>query len=307
MGSTSPLIGHISLLAMLALICQPASFADEVAPSNSLQEQPLQAQQATMDSKKEKPVLNGVVERRDKLDDNQSATGAANQEGNATAEPEITIEPSTLNIDPAQVQRLIKSSRGFFQLFLGANGANLLNPTEQLSRQTPKLSPEEYRRMEYGIIGLDSFIQVGGPGPVVTKVYPGSPAQTAGIRRGDLIVKARDHVFKPGEGQRVLWQVIAGRAGTPVDMTVLRNGELVTVEMIRMNIEDIDDKVRRRQYESLLDTIGAPHYTSEGDLLEHQKKDANDLRNVIRLGGGKKLKLDLDSLRNSDELLNNTR
>lgn len=304
MGSKNPGVKCISLVALLALMSQPASFADEAVE----QEPTLQSQQATMDAKKEKPVLNGVVERRDKLDEgNQVGTDTANQAGNVEGENSITIEPGTVIMDPAQAQKMLKSARGFFKLFLGSNYANLLNPTEQLSRQTPKFAPEEYRRMEYGIIGLDSFVQVGGPGPVVTKVYPDSPAAKAGIRRGDLIVKARNHVFKPGEGQRVLWQVIGGRAGTPVDMTVLRNGELITVEMIRMNIEDIEDKVRRRQYESLLDNIGAPHYTAEGDLLENQKKDASDFNNLMRIGGGKKLKLDLDSLRNSDVLPEDTR
>lgn len=291
MGSKHMGIKGLSLISLMTLLFQPASYADEV----SAEPQPvLQSQQATLDKKKESPVLNGVVERRDRLEGEGEGSAKPNDQpvhDNSAAE-----ESSTVTIDPQQAEKLIKSTRGFFQLLLGQNGININNPTVQLSRRVPRLSPEEYRKLEYGIIGLDAFLQAGGPGPVVTKVYPGSPAANAGIRRGDLIVKARNHVFKPGEGQRVLWQVIAGRAGTPVDMTVLRNGELVTVEMLRMNIEDIDDKNRRRQYESLLDSLGAPHYTEEGDLIESARKDASDLKNVIRFGG-KRLQLDLDNAR----------
>lgn len=297
-------IKSFSVFSFLALICQTASFADELPA-----EQPvLQSQQATLDSsKKETRVLNGAVERHDRQE--QGSTGSAKQDdqpgkdGNAMDGRAADEDPAG-TIDPQEAEKLIKSASGLFKLLLGQNGIKLNNQTIQLSRRTPKLSPEEYRKMEYGIIGLDSFLQVGGPGPVVTKVYPGSPAAKAGIQRGDLIVKARNHVFKPGEAQRVLWQVIAGRAGTPVDMTVLRNGELVTVEMLHMNIEDVEDKNRRRQYECLLDSLGAPHYTDEGDLIESAKKDANDLRNAARFGT-QRLQLELDSLRNKRNALPN--
>lgn len=304
MRNTNIGIKSFSFLSVLALLCQSASFAGELPAEDPV----LQSQQATLDnSKKETKVLNGVVERRDRLE--QENAGGTKQDDQPVDDGSVMNGraedgSSTVTIDPEEAEKLMKSARGFFKLFLDQNGINLNNPTIQLSRRTPKLSPQEYRKMEYGIIGLDSFLQVGGPGPVVTKVYPGSPAAKAGIQPGDLILKARNHVFKPGEAQRVLWQVIAGRAGTPVDMTVLRNGQLVTVEMLRMNIEDVDDKNRRRQYECLLDSLGAPNYTDDGDLIESAKKDANDLRNVARFGT-QRLQLDLDSLRNNQKVVPN--
>jgi C-terminal processing protease CtpA/Prc len=134
--------------------------------------------------------------------------------------------------------------------------------------------------MEYGVIGLNALLLMNSANPVVQTVMPGAPAETAGIRPGDLIVKARDHVFKSGEGQRVLWQLVAGRAGTPVEMTVLRGGELLKFNMLRMNIEDLPDKRARRQYEILLSALGAPHYDEDGDLADSAAKDSHELKRL---------------------------
>ena len=118
------------------------------------------------------------------------------------------------------------------------------------------MSSDDYRKLDYGVIGLESVVQLDGSGPVVTNCFPTCPATIAGIRPGDRIVKAGDYAFKRGDGQRVLWQKVGGKADTPIDITVLRDGELITFHLMRMNIEDIEDERIRRTFEALLSALG---------------------------------------------------
>jgi len=122
----------------------------------------------------------------------------------------------------------------------------------------PTMSPDQFRRLEHGVIGLEAVGHLDSDYPIVTVLAPTCPASLAGIRPGDLLVKADDHVFKQGEGQSVLWQVVGGKAGTPVDITVLRDGQELTFHLIRMNIEDIKDDRIRTTYERLLSAFGPP-------------------------------------------------
>lgn len=206
--------------------------------------------------------LSGSVQQTERLGDDTSIQINGNS---------IKVNGSTQNVDLAEV---LRNANNLMKLLVGKSS---MNPVLDLGKQKPMLSPEEYRKMEYGVIGLDALLPVNGSCPIITRILKGTPAEEAGLQKGDLIVKAKDHVFKAGEGQRVLWQVVAGKAGTPVDMTVLRNGELVKVTMNRMNIEDIQDKKSRHQYRCLLNALGPPHYTHDGDLAASTIKDKEDL------------------------------
>lgn len=292
---------HLAVATLLTLSTfQAAAFAaDQSNPE-------LQMQQGTIDDTKTQPnLLNGNIEKTDVIEGNpQGKDGLVTQP--KTGVPSLSAEDNgdlygdtqesqnnTIIFDARSQQdlgKMLNSASGLFKLFLGKNA----NPVIQLGQREPLLSPEEYRKMEYGVIGIDALLQIGGPGPVVSRVFPGTPAESAGLKKGDLIVKAKDHVFKPGEGQRVLWQIVAGRAGTPVDLSVLRDGEVVKFHMLRMNIEDIPDQAKRRQYEMLLSALGAPHYDADGDLTESAQKDKNELDRLGRFVSKRKLILNVD-------------
>lgn len=290
---------NLALAAFLILSTfQVALAADQPPPL-------LQMQQGTIDDTNKQPdILNGNVEKTDVLDGNlsvQSGTLSKPENGNPSSSEDnsellfgdLRSQSRTIILDGKSQQdlgKMLNSASSFFKLFVGQNG----NAIVELGSREPSLSPEEYRKMEYGVIGIDALLQLGGPGPVITRVFPGTPAESAGLRKGDLIVKAKDHVFKPGEGQRVLWQIVAGRAGTPVDISVLRDGEVVKFHMLRMNIEDIPDQSKRRQYEVLLSALGAPHYDADGDLTDSAIKDRNELNSLGRYVTRKKLILDLN-------------
>jgi hypothetical protein len=122
----------------------------------------------------------------------------------------------------------------------------------------PRLSADQIRKLEHGVIGIDARVRPDSIYPVITGLYPTCPAAEAGVLPGDLLVKADDHVFKLGDGQAVLWKSVGGRAGTPVDITVLRNDQELTFHLIRMNIEDIKDERIRQNYEFIMSAYGPP-------------------------------------------------
>ena len=88
-------------------------------------------------------------------------------------------------------------------------------PTE-LARQVTPLSPAN-SRYEIGDIGV-----LPDTHPIVPRVYPGEPADRAGVRAGDVIVAvAGERVTFPSQ----LTGIITRHAGEPVTITVLRGGE----------------------------------------------------------------------------------
>ena len=66
-------------------------------------------------------------------------------------------------------------------------------------------------------------------GALVLEVQPGSPADTAGIRPGDVVVRlGEDDVSEVGD---LLGALLASTPGDRVEVTVLRDGRERTVEV----------------------------------------------------------------------------
>lgn len=119
-------------------------------------------------------------------------------------------------------------------------------------------SAEEYRNMNYGILGVVMVRSLFSKTERVGEVFPDCPAALAGIRPGDVVVQYADHVLDGHETQRSTWHTADGVAGTHVDYIVRRHGKLITYDLTRMNIEDIQNKSIRRLYESMLRKLGPP-------------------------------------------------
>jgi len=131
-----------------------------------------------------------------------------------------------------------------------------------------KYTAQEFRNMNYGIIGMVCLRPLFGGKQTVIAVYPGCPAALAGIRPGDVEIQTDNRVLGNFENQRSTWNVTDGEAGTPVDLTVRRGRDLITFHMIRMNIEDIQDERVRRGFERLLEKLGPPN-------KQHASADSN--------------------------------
>ena len=216
----------------------------------------LHPQQATMDSRPaEGRLLNGQV--------TQSAT-KENSEANTDKQATNLVEPDKVDplsghgTDGSQIR--IEASQGLVirgPVTITINGQTPLRVLNFAGAN--RLSAEECRKLEYGIIGvivtatppLDNDLKI-------THLLADCPAELAGMQEGDIVLQAGNHVFNRGDGQKEFWQVVGGKAGTPVDIKVLRNGEKLTFHLTRMNIEDLKDDNMRHVFEAMLSELGPP-------------------------------------------------
>jgi C-terminal processing protease CtpA/Prc len=97
-----------------------------------------------------------------------------------------------------------------------------------------------------GIIGVKFVLSFGRP-PVINRVFPGTPAFTEGLRDKDVIV-AVDGVPTFGLSKEEVYGMIVGAPGTPVTVSVSRNGDFVAKTMTRMDFNDITDPLVRHDY-----------------------------------------------------------
>ncbi|MDR3615372.1 MAG: hypothetical protein P4L53_17570 [Candidatus Obscuribacterales bacterium] len=134
------------------------------------------------------------------------------------------------------------------------------------------LSSEEYRSLEAGCVGFESHHVFFEDLSTITIVYRDSPAYRAGIRAGDQIVAPEEVEDAKFEADPTIsrLKIKCGRAGTPVDVTVLRDGQPVKLTLLRMNIEDIQEPEYRHSWEKVLRQLG---YPQDGDFSGTSLKD----------------------------------
>ena len=84
----------------------------------------------------------------------------------------------------------------------------------------------------------------------VTRVFKGSPAETAGIRAGDKIVYVNDEYYTAYEMQEAV-NVMRGTPGESVKVTVMRGLETLDFDVVRENVN-----INYVEYEILDDNIG---------------------------------------------------
>ena len=99
-------------------------------------------------------------------------------------------------------------------------------------------------------IGVTITVREDGKGFNVMLVEPGGPAQDAGILPGDIItaVEGQNAIELGTDGAR---ELIRGKEGTDVTITILRDGQTMDVTMTRKNIQ-----VQVTSGEMLEDKIG---------------------------------------------------
>ncbi len=124
-----------------------------------------------------------------------------------------------------------------------------------VSEEQSKAEADQFRKLQYGVIGV-RLMQSREHQPEIVEVYPTCPAAIAGIRPGDQVMKANDHVLSGMEAQKEFWKIVTGKPDTPVDLTILRDGQVLVIRLMRMNIEDIEDADSRKHYENLLRRLG---------------------------------------------------
>lgn len=97
-----------------------------------------------------------------------------------------------------------------------------------------------------GIIGV-KFVLFNGRAPIINRVFPLTPAFDAGMQPDDVIV-AVDGVPTRGLRKEEVYDMIVGTPGTPVTVSVERDGDFKVYKLTRMNINDLTDPAVRSDY-----------------------------------------------------------
>ncbi len=120
----------------------------------------------------------------------------------------------------------------------------------ELDRQTGQrihavLSAPEARERQAYFEGMRrgvalEFVMVPGQGMVVTDVFPGGPADKAGVRLGDLIVGIDDRPLT-GLGAPLIHQLLVRSTGNQVQLDIRREGKLrrVTLQRGTWHLSDV--------------------------------------------------------------------
>ena len=102
------------------------------------------------------------------------------------------------------------------------------------------LDPSQYRSQEnfYAgrYTGIGVYVDFRGQYPVITGVLPGTPAEKAGLRADDVILKIGDHDARGLKSEQAT-SLIQGPEGTSVTLTIQRGGGTFTVTVPRASIK----------------------------------------------------------------------
>jgi len=132
-----------------------------------------------------------------------------------------------------------------------------------------QMTAEDYRDLGIGVDGIDAEKFPDKKYAKIISVYPGSPADLAGIRVGEKLVWKHAKDYRPGDHISFTFK----KAGEPMDVTVIRHGKPVTFTLICQNMEDIRVARIRHVWEDVAQRLGYPHEgaysgTNEFDLTK---------------------------------------
>ena len=104
---------------------------------------------------------------------------------------------------------------------------------------------EEYGDFSDQMSGATTFVGIGvrikitdEGAPYIASVVNGSPAEAAGIKRGDVILSV-DGKMSMDVGYDAAVEAIAGEEGTAVEIVLYRNGETLTVNPTRRSVGEV--------------------------------------------------------------------
>ena len=104
------------------------------------------------------------------------------------------------------------------------------------------MTAEEYSEYQqqmanvYVGIGVTISVREDGKGFDVLKVTAGGPAEEAGVQVGDVVVAVEGkHVWDTGTDAAK--EAIRGKAGTKVNLTILRDGQTINMDVTRRSIQ----------------------------------------------------------------------
>ena len=147
---------------------------------------------------------------------------------------------------------------------------------------TTYYTAEEYRAMTeetegvYCGIGVQVSQNLETGIITILRVFPGSPAEEAGLKNGDILYKVGALDVYDQELDTLVSQYIRGEEGTFVDLTVLRDGEEISATVERRMVESVTVEAQllpdKTGYVMVtqFDLVTADQFISAVDSLEKQ-------------------------------------
>ena len=161
----------------------------------------------------------------------------------------------------------------------------------------PEAQLEEYKLMTMGQYGgIGALIQQHGSDVVISEPYENCPAQLAGLRAGDVILKVNGQTTQ-GKNSSEVSDILKGQPGTKLSLEVKRVGEKkpVSIDVVRKEI-----KLPNLPYYGLVgDNVG---YIKLDQFTENAAGEVKDAFLKLKEQGMKYLVLDLRN--NGGGLLN---
>lgn len=137
---------------------------------------------------------------------------------------------------------------------------------------------------EYAGIGLQLLGNYLDYTVTVTRVFEGTPAQQAGIRKGDLLVRVEDIEVDAYSMQNAV-NVMRGEVGEEVEIEIYRNGEYIVFQVPRAIIH-----VNRIEYTMLEDNVG---YIVLYEFAGESQQEFADALAALKQQGATSLVVDL--------------
>ena len=149
----------------------------------------------------------------------------------------------------------------------------MLNDIDPYTEYIPAKEQDAFKTMttgEYG--GIGSYIMERNGKVYISEPYEGSPAQRAGLKAGDLIVKIDNDTTLGWKSSKVS-ERLKGQAGTPLTVVVQRpyvEDSIITINLMREKIQ-----VPSVPYYAVVkDNIGYIYLTSFTDKSAKEVRDA---------------------------------
>lgn len=124
-------------------------------------------------------------------------------------------------------------------VIMGANNAistsNYKNDPYTMYIPSDK-SAEYFSQLESDYVGIGITYYMSSEHPIITQVFEHSPAEQAGLKVGDNIIKINDKSVEglTAEQNKAL---VSGKEGTKVKLTILRNNKLMDFEITRKALD----------------------------------------------------------------------
>jgi len=147
----------------------------------------------------------------------------------------------------------------------------------------PKEFADMWKEDEGNYVGIGVLISSNMKTQICTisRVFNGSPAQEAGVQRGDILYKVGADLFVTANNLQEAVDIMRGVPGTDVDVTFLRNGEEITFTITRKEIKvnQIESKMLDKDigYIALYEFAGNCHKEFETALNQLVSQGAKSI------------------------------